>query len=113
MTSLSVIQTICSTTFCSSRTLPCHRFCTSKQFSGLVSIRAGKAALHMTEQLRLEESLGEAGAIHGDECKRAASGVRVNIASHEIFADAALAGDQDLAVAGRHATRRRDNLGHF
>ena len=43
------------------------------QLAGLVAIGAGEAPAHMAEQLRFEERLGHAGAVHGD--KRAAGAV--------------------------------------
>ncbi len=36
------------------------------QLADLVAIRAGEAALHVTEQLRFEQGLGQAGAVDGD-----------------------------------------------
>ena len=41
------------------------------QLARLVAVRAGEAALHVAEQLRFEQRLGEAGAVHRDEGREA------------------------------------------
>ena len=65
-----------------------------------VAIGAGEAALHMTEELRFEQGLGDAGAVQRHEPLRRTRGVHVDEAGQDILADAALAGDQHLRVAG-------------
>ena len=37
------------------------------ELAGLVAVGAGEAALHVAEQLRLEQRLRQAGAVDGDE----------------------------------------------
>ena len=65
----------------------------------LVAIRAGEAALDVTEQLRLEERFGHAGAVHGHERRRLAGRLLVDESRHHVLADAALAGDEHLGRA--------------
>ena len=62
----------------------------------LVAVGAGEAALDVAEQLRLEQRLGQAGAVDGDERPRRADAVGVHRARHQFLAGAALAGDQHL-----------------
>ena len=81
--------------------------CGQLQLARLVAIGAGEAALDVAEQLRFEQRLGQAGAVDRDERARGAGRVHVDLAGDEVLADAALAGDQDLGVAGRHAPRER------
>src|SRR6266568_4434931 len=54
--------------------------------AGLVAHGAGERALAMSEHLRLEERLGERGAVHGDERLAAAAAVRVNELRNQLFA---------------------------
>ena len=62
----------------------------------LVAIGAGETALDVAEQLRLEQRLGQPGAVDGDEGPRRADAVGVYRARHQLLAGAALAGDQHL-----------------
>ena len=69
--------------------------------AALVAIGVGEAALHVAEQLRFEERIGEAGAIDGDERGAAAVAALVNESGDDFLADAAFAGDQHLGVGAR------------
>ena len=73
------------------------------ELAGLVAIGAGEAALDVAEQLRLEQRLGQAGAVDRRERHVGARAVVVNGARDDLLADAAFAADQDLRVAARHA----------
>ena len=76
------------------------------QLAGLVAIRAGEAAFDVAEELRLEQRLGQAGAVHGDEgAVRARVECTWTVRAIEILADAALARDQtlDSPAAARRA----------
>jgi hypothetical protein len=73
------------------------------ELARLVAIGAGEAALDVSEQLRFEECLGEAGAVHRREGHVGARAGVMNGARHDLLADAALAVDQDLRVAAGHA----------
>ncbi len=69
----------------------------------LVAIGAGEAALHVAEELGLEQRFGQAGAVDGDH---GAGGTRAPLMDRvrdELLADAALAGDQDLRIGARDA----------
>ena len=68
------------------------------ELARLVAIGAGEAALDVAEQLRLEQRLGQAGAVDRDEGSRGAGPLRLNRAGDELLADAALAGDEHLRV---------------
>ena len=83
------------------------------QLPWLVAIGAGKTAFDVPEQFRLEERIGQGGAIDGDEGTRVASRVRVDMTGDEILADAALTSNQDLGIAAGHAPHERENLAHL
>ena len=60
-----------------------------------------KLPLHVTEELCLEQRLGERRAIDGDERRTAAGAAGVDQARDDFLARPALAGDQNLRVAAR------------
>ena len=68
------------------------------ELARLVAIGAGEAALHVAEQLRLEQRFGQAGAVDRHERAMAARALRCAPRGDELLADAALAGDQHLGV---------------
>ena len=82
------------------------------ELAGLVAIRAGEAAFDVSEQFRFEQRLGQAGAVQGDEGPIGSRRVDVNGSRDQILADAALAGDQHLRLAGRRAARHRQHFQH-
>ena len=73
------------------------------ELARLVAIGAGEAALHVPEQLRLEQRFGNAGAVDGDKRAAGARAARVDRARDELLADAAFAGDQHLGVGAGDA----------
>ena len=82
------------------------------QLADLVAIGAGEAALHVAEQLRFEQRLGQAGAVDRDERPAARGDSAWSVAGDEILADAALAGDEDLGVADGGAPRQAQHFRH-
>ena len=72
----------------------------------LVTMRTGEAALHVTEELRLEERLRHARAIERDKGTLGARGTGMNQSCDEILPDAALSRDEHLRVAGGDTDRR-------
>ena len=72
--------------------------CASLQLPKLVAIGASEAALHVSEELGLEQRFGQAGAVDGDKrvTWRAAT-VAWNVTRDQIFADAAFTGDEHFA----------------
>src|SRR6185436_8964959 len=72
-------------------------------FSGLIAVRAREAALHMTEQLGLEQRFRKSGAIHRREYMARARTPRVDAAGDDLLADTALTGNEHLGVGARHA----------
>ena len=70
---------------------------------GLVAVRAGEAAAHVAEELRLEQRVGQAGAVERDERRGRARAAVVNQTRDDFLADAGLAGDQHLGVGARGA----------
>ena len=68
------------------------------ELARLVAVGAGEAALHVAEQLGLEERFGQAGAVDRREDVAGARAARVDRARDDFLADAALARDQDLRV---------------
>ena len=73
------------------------------ELAGLVPVGAGEAPAHVPEQLRLEERFRQPAAVHGNEAQVGAGTVAVDAARDDFFADAALAGDENLRVGARHA----------
>ncbi len=73
------------------------------ELAGLVSIGAGEAALHMAEQLGLEQRFGDARAVDGNERPLRARALRMDGGGDQLFADAAFARDQHLRIGARDA----------
>ena len=69
--------------------------------AALVAVGVGEAALHVTEQLRFEQRVREAGAVDGDERAAAAAAALVNQPRDDFLADAALTGDEHLGIGAR------------
>ena len=82
------------------------------QAPDLVAIGAGEAAFRVTEELGPQQAFGDRTAVDGDEGPMRARRVRVDELRDQIFADAALARNQHLGVAGGGARRQRVNLAH-
>ena len=82
------------------------------QKSRLVAVGARKAALDVSEELGLEERLGQAGTIDGHEGPRLPGRRRMDAARHEILADAALARDEDLGIAASRSVGHRQQFDH-
>ena len=72
------------------------------ELAGLVAVRPGEAALHVAEELRLEQGFGKAGAVDRDE-RALDRWLCAWTLRHQFLADAALAGDEDLRVRPRDA----------
>src|SRR5262249_37434515 len=83
------------------------------ELARLVAIGAGEAASDVPEELGLEERLGEAGAVHGDEVHRRPRAVDVNALRDHFLADAAFARDQNLGVGFRDSLDLLAELGHL
>ena len=64
----------------------------------------------MAEQLRLDQFLGNRGAVHLDEPFAAAQAVPMNGSGDEFLADTALAGDEHGGVGRRRPADRRHHL---
>ncbi len=79
--------------------MPPSAFCSLPILS---SVRAGKAALAMAEQLAFDQLFGDGRAIHFDESLRAARAAVVNRVRHQFLAGAAFAVDQHASVGGGH-----------
>jgi hypothetical protein len=69
------------------------------QQSRPIAMRAGEAAPHVAEQLRLEQRLGDADAVDGHHRHVRPCAIRVDHPAGNLFAHAAFAGQQDLRVA--------------
>ncbi len=74
--------------------------------------RAGESALHVAEEIALEEIGRKASGVHRHEGLRLASAVVVDGPRHELFAGAALAGDEHRRLRGRHLLNERVDLLH-
>ena len=73
--------------------------------SPAIAMRVGEAAAEMPEELGLEQRFGHAAAVDGDQRPAAPRAALVNQARQQFLADAALAGDQHLAIAGSDLLR--------
>ncbi len=73
-----------------------------QQLARAIAIRAREATFNVPEQLRFEQFLGDARAVHGQELAAGPIGRAVDLASDDVLADPALARDECL---GAEATR--------
>ena len=73
---------------------------------------AGERALHVPEQLGLEQRLGHRAAVERDELLVLARRVLVDRARHQFLARAGLAQHQDRARGRRHRLEQRPELAH-
>src|SRR3990172_4375607 len=71
--------------------------------AALVAIGIGKAAAYVPEELRLEQRVRHAGAVHRDEGTVRPTAALVDELRDDFLADAAFAGDEDLRVGARRA----------
>ena len=76
----------------------------------LVPVRPGKRALAMPEHLRLEEGLGQRGAVNRHQGLLGAPAVLVNEVGNDLFAGAAFAADENRGVRRRHLPSQFDRL---
>ena len=70
--------------------------------AGLAQVGAGKGPLFMTEQLALEQALGETRALHRDEHAVGPGAVLVDGAGHQFLAGAGFPEQQHRCIAGCH-----------
>ena len=80
--------------------------------AAVLANRAGERALHVTEQLALEQVLGHRAAVDRDERPIATRARLVNRACQQLFAGAAFARDHDARVGARDHVRLRETLFH-
>ena len=73
---------------------------------------AGERAAHVTEELRLEQRLGDGAAVDRHEPLRAPRAVVMNGVRDELLAGAGFAGDEDRAARLRHRLEQREQLLH-
>ena len=73
------------------------------QQPGLIAVRAREAAAHVTEQFRLQQRIGQASAIDGDQPARRAGTAIVNEARDDFLAHTRLACDEHLGAGSRRA----------
>ncbi len=64
----------------------------------LVTVGAGEAAADVAEELGLEQRLGDAAAVDGDEGAADARALRVDQLRDDFLADSGLAQDEDLGL---------------
>ena len=69
---------------------------------GEIVHRAGERPLHVAEEFALDQMLRQRGAVELDQRSGRASAAGVDEVGHDLLADAALAGDEDIGF------RRRD-----
>jgi hypothetical protein len=74
--------------------------------------RAGERALHVAEELALQQGLGDGGAVHRDERPGRSLRVRVDGAGDQLLAGSALAGDEHGDVGRSDADHPREQLTH-
>ncbi len=80
--------------------------------AGVGAVGTAEGPLDMAEQLRLEQSRRDGGAVDGDQRAVAARAFAVQAQGHQLLADAAFAHDQHVAGAGSHAGYALAELGH-
>jgi hypothetical protein len=80
--------------------------------AGLGAQRAGEGSLLVTEQLRLQEVLGEGGAVDRHERVRGPRAVGVDGPRDELLARAGLAGDQDVGLRARRLLHQLEYARH-
>ena len=73
---------------------------------------AGEGPLFVSEQLRLEQRLGQRGARHGDERRGLARALGVDGAREQFLAGSALPEDQDRGLAPRRAPGQVEDAVH-
>ena len=78
----------------------------------LVDLRAGEGALHVAEELALDQALGDCAAIHRDERLLRARALGVHRARDQLLADAALAGDEHRGPRHRHLVDQLEHALH-
>ena len=83
------------------------------ELAGLVAVGAGETALHVAEELRLEERLGNAGAVDRHKGLARPVGTVVDGSGDQLLADTALAGDEDLGVGQRNPFNLLPELRHL
>ena len=71
---------------------------------------AGEGALHVPEELRLQDRLGERAAVDGHERLGLAARLLVNLARRPFLAGARLAGDEHAGVGAGHARHQADHV---
>ena len=83
------------------------------QHAHLVAVGVRERAFHVAEQLRLEEGLRDAGAVHRHQRLSCPAGMEVDELRDQILADAAFPRDQNLGIAFGHALcETADRLDH-
>ena len=82
------------------------------ELAALVAVSAGEAAFDVSEEFRLEERFGDAGAVHRHERRQSAAGVAVDISRDHVLAHSALACDQDLGGAFRRTRGHGEQFRH-
>ena len=82
------------------------------ELAGPVLHRARERALHVAEQLALDQLAGNRRAIDLDKRARRATRLPVQRPRHEFLARAVLARDEDARVGGRHAVNGLDQRAH-
>ena len=78
----------------------------------LALLGAGEGALLVAEQLRLDQAVGQRGAVHLDERLVGARRVVVDGVGHQLLARARLASDEHGGVGGRHLRHLLVHLAH-
>src|SRR5205823_10327576 len=82
------------------------------ELSRFAAVRPREGSFLVSEEFGLEQAVRDGGAVDLDEGPIRAVGGGVKAASHEVFADAALAADQHRRVGVRDALDQRPNLPH-
>ena len=77
-----------------------------------IPVCPGEGAAHVPKELALDEGRRDRAAVDDDERLVGTHSALDDLGRHELFADAALAVDEDVDVAGRDLLEQREELAH-
>jgi hypothetical protein len=83
------------------------------ELARLITIGAGEAALHVSEQLGFEQGFRETSAVHGSKHVSGSGAPGMNRPRHDFLANPALTGDEHLGIGPCHTVDFLFECGHL